>query len=53
VSVLQNSQEIPLVEALTIATQELARGGANLARPRRFVVYRAAHEVESFLASEA
>jgi hypothetical protein len=55
VRVLQNSREIPFAQALAIAAEELARGGAHLAGANGSIsigAYGAANEVERFLTAQ-
>ena len=54
VRVLKDAQEIPFAQALAVASEKLAGGGANLTRARgSSLAYGATNEIEGFFAREA
>ena len=56
VRVLKNAQKVSFAEALAVASEELARSGANLTRACRSAIRRfngSANQVERILASES
>jgi hypothetical protein len=52
VSVLENAQEVSFAQAFTVASEELARRRANLARARGSVANGPTNKIERVLASE-